>query len=70
MGQSERGEVMTQAQEHLWCTRRDGHVRGPFPQAQISQNILLGRIREDDELSFDRETWTPVRDLPHLIRTL
>lgn len=58
---------MTEAQEHLWYMRRDGHVRGPFPQAQISQYILLGRIREDDALSTDRESWTPVRDLPHLI---
>ncbi len=58
---------MTEVQEHLWCTRRNGCVRGPFPQAQISQNILLGRIRTDDELSLDRESWTPVRELPHLI---
>ncbi len=58
---------MTESKEHLWCMRRDGHVRGPFPQAQISQYILLGRIREDDELSTDRESWTPVRDLPQLI---
>ncbi len=58
---------MSERQEHLWCTRRDGCVRGPFPQAQISQNILLGRIREDDELSLDRETWQRLRDLPQLI---
>ncbi len=58
---------MTEVQEQLWCTRRNGCVRGPYPQAQISQNILLGRIRTDDELSLDRECWTPVCELPHLI---
>ncbi|MBI5460578.1 MAG: pentapeptide repeat-containing protein [Gammaproteobacteria bacterium] len=66
-GQSERGRTMTEAQEHRWYMRRDGHVRGPFPQAQISQYILLGRIRQDDTLSTDREIWTLVRDLPQLI---
>lgn len=58
---------MADTQEHLWFTRRYGHVRGPFPQQQISHYILLGRIREDDELSMDREKWAPLQDLPHLI---
>lgn len=58
---------MTDAREHLWYTRRDGHVRGPFPQRQISHCILLGRIRDDDELSTDRESWLPLRELPQLV---
>lgn len=58
---------MSEAQEHLWFTRRDGQVRGPFPQRQITRYVLLGRIREDDELSADRETWNPLRELPQLI---
>ncbi len=58
---------MADGQEHLWYTRRYGHVRGPFPQQQITHYILLGRIREDDQLSMDRDVWTPLQELPHLI---
>lgn len=58
---------MTDVREHLWYTRRDGHVRGPFPQRQIAHCILLGRIGDDDELSTDRESWLPLQQLPQLI---
>lgn len=58
---------MSDTHEHLWFTRRAGQVRGPFPQRQITRYILLGRIRRDDELSTDREAWTAVVELPHLI---
>ncbi len=51
----------------LWYTRRDGQVRGPFPEPVIEGHILLGRIREDDELSRDREHWKPLSQLPELI---
>ena len=53
--------------KHLWYVRRAGKVRGPFPRGQITREILLGRIRMDDELSQDRETWQPVAQLPQLI---
>jgi hypothetical protein len=52
---------------HLWYLRRAGQVSGPFPAGQVSRYILLGRIHEDDELSQDRETWRPYRELPQLI---
>lgn len=58
---------MTGFGEHRWYTRRGGHVRGPFPQRQISHYILLGRICEGDELSVDREHWRGLAELPHLI---
>lgn len=58
---------MTDNHEHLWFMRRADLVRGPFPQRQITRYILLGRIREDDQLSTDREIWTRVVDLPDLI---
>jgi hypothetical protein len=41
----------------LWYTRREGVVRGPFSAENITRHILLGRIRLDDELSHDHETW-------------
>ena len=41
----------------LWYTRREGVVRGPFSAENITRYILLGRIRLEDELSHDHETW-------------
>jgi hypothetical protein len=52
---------------HLWFTRRDGKVRGPFPENVVQQHILLGRVRPQDELSRDREVWVPLRQLPELV---
>ena len=43
--------------DKYWYTRRDGVMRGPFSAENISRYILLGRIRLDDELSQDCETW-------------
>ncbi len=51
----------------LWYTRRGSEVRGPFPAGQITRFILLGRIRECDELSADQQTWQPVSEVPVLI---
>ncbi|MFN2310236.1 MAG: pentapeptide repeat-containing protein [Gammaproteobacteria bacterium] len=58
---------MADIREHLWYTRRAGRVRGPFPQRQITQCVLMGRIRDEDELSTDRETWLPLQQWPQLI---
>ncbi|RME33799.1 MAG: pentapeptide repeat-containing protein [Gammaproteobacteria bacterium] len=44
-----------------WYVRRKGRVAGPYPAAQIRRYVLLGRIRLDDELSHDRETWITAR---------
>jgi hypothetical protein len=51
----------------FWYTRRDGVVRGPYPQKQISRYILLGRIRESDELRAGEGEWKRVSDHPALI---
>jgi uncharacterized protein YjbI with pentapeptide repeats len=50
-----------------WYMRRGDEVRGPFPAGQISRYILLGRIRETDEISTDQINWQPVSDVPVLI---
>ena len=47
----------------LWFMRRDGEVRGPFPRAQITRYILLGRIHPTDELSLDRSSWQSVAEV-------
>jgi len=41
----------------IWYTRRGSEVKGPFPIGQIRRYVLLGRIRETDEVSTDGETW-------------
>jgi hypothetical protein len=51
----------------LWYTRRDGVVRGPYPDKQISRYILLGRIRDGDEVRPERGEWAPLADYPDLI---
>jgi hypothetical protein len=50
-----------------WYTRRNGVVRGPYPAGQISRYILLGRIRENDELSLDQHSWEEVSQCQALI---
>ena len=57
---------MTGRQSSLWYVRRKQAVRGPYPQGQIVREVLLGRIRADDELSQDREHWQPLSALPQL----
>ncbi len=53
--------------KQLWYTRRGNEVRGPFPAPQISRFILLGRIRETDELSSNQHDWQAVSDVPVLM---
>lgn len=51
----------------LWYTRREGVVRGPYPEKQVSRYILLGRIRDSDELRPEEGDWQAVFDCPELI---
>jgi hypothetical protein len=51
----------------LWYTRRDGVVRGPYPARQISRYILLGRIRECDELRHGDGDWAGFGHYPELV---
>lgn len=54
-------------ENRLWYVRREGSIRGPFPRGKITREILLGRIRDSDELSHDREQWKPLMELPQLL---
>jgi hypothetical protein len=51
----------------LWYTRRGGVVRGPYPQKQISRYILLGRIRDTDEVRPAGGRWRELGAYPDLI---
>jgi hypothetical protein len=50
-----------------WYVRKGGRTRGPLPAGQIEREILLGRIRENDDLSTDSEHWHPLRSLLQLV---
>jgi hypothetical protein len=50
-----------------WYIRRDGKVSGPFAAGLISRHILIGRLRPQDEVSNDQETWKPIARVPELI---
>ncbi len=54
----------------LWYVRRGGEVRGPFPAELVTRYILLGRVRDGDELSVDREFWRSLAELPYLYPAL
>lgn len=58
--------MMDQHDKSQWYMRKDGRILGPFPARQIAHEILLGRIREHDELSNDREHWRPLSALPQI----
>ena len=51
----------------LWYTRREKEIRGPFPAGLITRYILLGRIREDDQLSVDQLSWQLVNEVSELV---
>ncbi len=45
------------AERRLWFVRRNGEIKGPFLTAQITRNILLGRLSSEDEISIDEHNW-------------
>jgi len=47
--------------------RKGGRTRGPFPDGQVARDILLGRIRKQDEISIDGEHWQHPGTLPQLV---
>lgn len=55
------------AERRLWFVRREGQVKGPFLTAQVSRNILLGRLNYDDEVSADEVNWQKIIKHPELI---
>jgi len=52
-----------------WYIRRQSEeaIKGPFPNGQISQEMLLGRYKLNDEVSHDKEEWLSIRDVPELV---
>ncbi|MEO1765676.1 pentapeptide repeat-containing protein [Thiobacter aerophilum] len=46
--------------QSLWYLRRQGRVSGPFPERWLRRDLLLGRLRPEDEISLDRLAWIPL----------
>lgn len=44
----------------LWYVRKDGNVSGPFPQAQIEEDLAQGTLTRSDEISHDNESWVSI----------
>jgi hypothetical protein len=59
--------TVTKAKRMFWYTRRNGVMRGPYPEKQISRYILLGRIRDGDELRPEGGAWQSLASFPELI---
>jgi len=45
---------------HLWYVKREGRQAGPFPEAAIAEDSLLGRLPASAEISGDGVTWNPL----------
>lgn len=54
---------------NAWYIRKQSseQIKGPFPGGQISQEMLLGRYKLDDQVSHDKEEWLKIRDVPELV---
>ena len=50
----------------VWFLRRDGELVGSFPDALLAQHIVLGRVRETDEVSVDAHYWVKPEEVPAL----
>lgn len=49
-----------------WYTRRNGIIAGPFSKAVINNNILIGRLSDQDEASSDQLSWQRLFNIPEL----
>lgn len=52
---------------NTWYTRRGGEIKGPYPAGLVSRYILLGRLKQSDEVSIDGQQWQTVSEVPGLI---
>ena len=52
---------------YLWYTRNENGVKGPFTIGMVQRFVLIGRLKQDDEVSQDKDTWRRVRNTPAVI---
>ena len=51
----------------LWYVRRKEKVMGPFPSGTLRRFVLIGRIRIDDLVSTDKDSWQKVANVPEVV---
>ena len=51
----------------FWYVQRETEVKGPFPAGQLRREYVLGRLRGNVRLSFDRLDWLSVESAMRLI---
>ena len=52
---------------NTWYIKKKDKITGPFPAGQISQLLVVGRLTIDDEVSYDKDEWSLIKDIPALI---
>ncbi len=52
---------------YLLYTRNGNEVKGPFTVGMVQRFVLIGRLRQDDEVSNDKTSWTRVKNTPAVI---
>jgi len=50
-----------------WQIKRGEIVKGPFPEHLVCEYIVLGRIREDDQISADGHFWEAYPNIPEIV---
>lgn len=55
---------------NLWYARRGAVIEGPYPAGQISRYLLLGRLRQSDEVSQDGKEWYKILQCRELVPEL
>lgn len=51
----------------LWYVRSRRGEEGPFPGAGVRRSLLLGRLSTEDLVSWDRERWYPLSQVPEVL---
>lgn len=64
-GRTARVTIPDMAQPYY--IRHKQQVKGPFPAGQIRQALLVGRYTLRDEVSVDRQEWSPILQHPDLV---
>lgn len=50
-----------------WYIRTENTVKGPFPEKQLQESLLLGRVDLNTPVSKDKSEWHPLRMFPELV---
>ncbi|MCU7861014.1 MAG: pentapeptide repeat-containing protein [Candidatus Thiodiazotropha sp. (ex Lucinoma kastoroae)] len=50
-----------------WFVRHDGLITGPLSGARIRHLLLGGELELGDEISFDKQQWQRIREIPSVV---